>query len=651
MSIRKVLPILLMAGVISLVIPLAMALAQGGGGTTTIRDSDDTNFSDQSTIVLTDVPALPADQAYEGWFVSDDASRKESTGILVRDASGNINQTFWLTAKPNTLALSFSGIEPLANGVHYEGWAIIDGSPVSTGKFNVDASGNLVDLDGNVIANGEFVTGTSLSGATAIVLTIEPAGDTDLVPSTTKLLGGAVSGLSANLAVSHSAALGDDFLGASGKYILATPTDDPEANENSGIWFLDLSSGTPAQGLQLPSLPTGWIYEGWVVIDGTPVSTGRFSDPVGADLDAPHSGPNPGPAFPGEDFLVNAPAGLTFPTNLAGATAVISIEPVPDDSEAPFTLKPLTGAITGDATDHVTYSMDNQAAGFPTGAATILAGQPTGENLFADFDKFVVTIEPIPDPDPGPSAVVAYIHAIPAGGILHIRHLLFSLGSNPPYSTGFHAGTPKGLAVGLREQTDVALTHARLSLTSTTLANVQLHACHVINIVEGTGDKGGTNFDSSCGNPGDDFGVLNYSADTALHAGLADSAAAADPVIAANSPKVIASADLVTTWATDARDLALLAKGSNDVDAAKLFIGNARDRLVSALDAAKGAYVAAQDMGTYTLAVPAGPVVTDPKPPPTGDPHLPNIALAALLTGAFLLISGAFIYRRSRRRA
>ena len=37
-----------------------------------------------------------------------------------------------------TLDLQFSGLEPLTNGFHYEGWAIIDGSPVSTGKFNVD---------------------------------------------------------------------------------------------------------------------------------------------------------------------------------------------------------------------------------------------------------------------------------------------------------------------------------------------------------------------------------------------------------------------------------------------------------------------------------------------------------------------------------
>ena len=48
------------------------------------------------------------------------------------------------------------------------------------------------------------------------------------------------------MSIGHGAALGDDFSGAAETYILATPTDGDDNNENSGIWFLDLSSGTPA---------------------------------------------------------------------------------------------------------------------------------------------------------------------------------------------------------------------------------------------------------------------------------------------------------------------------------------------------------------------------------------------------------------------
>ena len=270
-----------------------------------------------------------------------------------------------------TLELSFTGLEALANGFHYEGWAIVDGAPVTTGEFNVGSDGSLVTLTGAAIAGGAFETGMDLANASAIVITIEPSGDTDAVPAETHIVSGTVLGGSASLSVGDGSALGDDFTSATGAYILATPTNGADNDENSGIWFLSLESGSPAAGLDLPTLPSGWAYEGWAVIGGTPVTTGRFTALDAVDLDDPFSGTEAGPPFPGEDFLVNAPAGLTFPTDLAGATAVISIEPEPDDSSAPFTLKPLVGGIDAAAVDHVTYSIANNASGFPTGTATI----------------------------------------------------------------------------------------------------------------------------------------------------------------------------------------------------------------------------------------------------------------------------------------
>ncbi len=270
------------------------------------------------------------------------------------------------------LALSFSGLEALNNGFHYEGWVILDGAPISTGKFNLDASGAIVDLNGNALSN-EFSTANKddLGDATAVIITIEPAGDTDTTPASTKIIAGDVSGASASLTTAHGATLGSDFSSATGKFILATPTNGAETNENSGIWFLDLSSGSPAAGLNLPTLPAGWVYEGWTVLNGTPVTSGRFTDVAAVDFDDPYSSTQGGPPFPGEDYLNNAPAGLTFPTDLAGGTAVISIEPEPDDSAAPFLLKPLVQGIDASATDHVTYDMGNNSAAFPTGSATI----------------------------------------------------------------------------------------------------------------------------------------------------------------------------------------------------------------------------------------------------------------------------------------
>jgi hypothetical protein len=256
------------------------------------------------------------------------------------------------------LTLNIQGLEDLGPQARYEGWIIVNGSPVSTGLFSVDA-------EGEMSRKAFFVERADLAAAAAFVLTIEPVPDPDPAPSAVHLLGGDFSGSRAALSIGHPAALGNDFSKAAGQFILATPTDNSTSNENSGIWFL--VSGQA--GLVLPTLPAGWVYEGWAVINGVPVTTGTFTSPSGADASAPFSGPNAGPPFPGEDFLVNAPAGLSFPTNLAGGMAVISIEPSPDNSSAPFTLKPLVGPIPANATDHTAYPMNLNAGSFPTGTA------------------------------------------------------------------------------------------------------------------------------------------------------------------------------------------------------------------------------------------------------------------------------------------
>jgi hypothetical protein len=115
-------------------------------------------------------------------------------------------------------------------------------------------------------------------------------------------------------------------------------------------------------------LPSGWAYEGWVVVDGTPITTGRFLDPTMADFDGagPTSGPDGFPPFPGQDYI-------NPPVDLLGQTAVITVEPEPDNSPAPFTLKPLIGPIPSDLPIGTLSPMDNTAkATNPTGIASIV---------------------------------------------------------------------------------------------------------------------------------------------------------------------------------------------------------------------------------------------------------------------------------------
>lgn len=264
-----------------------------------------------------------------------------------------------------SITLNLNGLDDLGADYVYEGWLIVNGSPVSTGTFMVDATGNL--------SQTKFELSTSdVDNATTFVLSIEPTNDSDPGPAATKMMAGDFDGTDASL----TTALVGDFSNSAGKYILATPTDGAETNENSGIWFLDIATGSPTVGLDLPQLADGWKYEGWVVIDGQPVTTGTFTNTMATDDDDPYSGSMSLPDvngtdgfFPGEDFLMNAPSGLTFPTDIAGGTAVISVEPHPDNSPNPFTLKPLVHNIPASAVDHTVYDM-GQNLSFPTGTVT-----------------------------------------------------------------------------------------------------------------------------------------------------------------------------------------------------------------------------------------------------------------------------------------
>lgn len=266
--------------------------------------------------------------------------------------------------KNHELELNISGLENLGSNARYEGWVIIDGNPVSTGVFTVNNSGQLSQTVFEVPGSGG-----SLKNAAAFVLTIEPYPDNSPAPSEQHLVAGNFNENTANLSIGHPAALNTTFASASGNFLLATPTTASTMDELSGLWFINNSSGSGAAGLNLPVLPAGWRYEGWAVINGMPVTTGVFMSGNMADASAPFSGPLAGPPFPGEDFIINAPAGLIFPTNLSGSMAVVTVEPYPDNSAAPFLLKPFVRMIPNPAAQHFTYSMNLNSGSFPSGTA------------------------------------------------------------------------------------------------------------------------------------------------------------------------------------------------------------------------------------------------------------------------------------------
>ena len=242
-----------------------------------------------------------------------------------------------------TINFVFDALPPLGADSVYEGWVVYpdDRAPASTGRFTVDADGQMSYENAPAVAD--------LGDAVTVVITLEPFVDLDPAPTAQRILAGDVVGNRVRLSVAHPAALATDFSEASGTFFIGTPTTPTTDDETSGVWFIDLrGDGGPQAGLSLPELPEGWIYEGWAVIDGIAVTTGRFSDPAMAGLGSPFMFADP-PPFPGEDFLVNAPDGLEFPTDLRGSTIAVSVEPNPDDASGPYQVIPLVLNLGSDA--------------------------------------------------------------------------------------------------------------------------------------------------------------------------------------------------------------------------------------------------------------------------------------------------------------
>lgn len=271
------------------------------------------------------------------------------------------------------LNLNINGLETLGSEFVYEGWLIVNGVPVSTGRFT------------DPELSSQSVPPQLLDSASAFVLTLEPADEEGVAlaaPADSKMFTAVFDGDTAEVSYATiNAEYADlDATELTGYAFLRTPTDEPagvpnNGNDEAGIWF-GSPGMPPVADLALPDLSDnpGWTYEGWIVVDGTPYSTGTFNNPMSADDNAATSmvkgSSNDGPPIPGEDFIQNLEnTGFAGGADLRGGTAVISIEPVPDDSPAPFALKPLA-AMIGQETAPARYLLNENFDSFPTGTVT-----------------------------------------------------------------------------------------------------------------------------------------------------------------------------------------------------------------------------------------------------------------------------------------
>ena len=157
---------------------------------------------------------------------------------------------------------------------HYEGWAVLDGEAVSTGKFVIVGTGptaQVMDIRRTrafgSADRAEFGPSITLLGerfpfvnlATHFFVTLEPEGDFDNQPSCQVLVAGAIMngdsictptgvvvppeiecGLDDGMGTVRLGLA--DFAGATGTFQLRTPTDDvtnATPNDFAGAWFVD----------------------------------------------------------------------------------------------------------------------------------------------------------------------------------------------------------------------------------------------------------------------------------------------------------------------------------------------------------------------------------------------------------------------------
>jgi serine/threonine protein kinase len=145
-----------------------------------------------------------------------------------------------------------------------------------------------------------------------------------------------------------------------------------------------------------------------------------------------------------------------------------------------------------------------------------------GQNLIGKYKTLEITREPDPDPSPNSSNDVAFSVSLPADGLTHVRHLLFSFGATPGQI---------GFVHGLNADTLLLNESAQQLLTSFEArdeAGLDLHAERMLNMILGSQSEEHKdwNGDGAVDDPSDGYGLLlngenvGYIQGTFTHANL-----------------------------------------------------------------------------------------------------------------------------------
>lgn len=295
---------------------------------------------------------------------------KLATALVAIAFLANVNSpmayAFGLLSSSQTVTMTQQNMPRLSKG-NYAAWAKVEGKDILVGQFNIDTSGNMVDLKGR--KKNSFSLGQNIGSASEIFVTIESSEVKGRGPSSIKIQRGKVSGNASSLSfpIDYSGAKGSFMLGAMSK-----ETDNAIVPVKTGIWFVSPQGNQVKKGLMIPDAPKGWSYSGWMRMDQkSAVKMGKFTSPSSSDDFNGYSPALSPPKFPGENFLQNPPQGYSFPQNIDGATTWITLEPAVDVGASPFPLvlfvkKVPTGQAAGKNVD-----FENSFKSFPTTKVSI----------------------------------------------------------------------------------------------------------------------------------------------------------------------------------------------------------------------------------------------------------------------------------------
>ena len=242
-----------------------------------------------------------------------------------------------------------------------------------------------------------------------------------------------------------------------------------------------------------------------------------------------------------------------------------------------------------------------------------------GENLLLGFNTFVVTLEQVPDDDPGPSADVTHRTILVPEVLEQIRLLLDTTG---PAAT-----------VNLVDKAEMTAAQARLAQAAVSNGDLEMTKAHLATM---TGIVAGS---------GEDAGIAALADLVVSAATMAGEAAGGDETVVSASEATVAAANSAKASAEEAVAQAALVSAATSTQVAALYMNNVVAEANGAAEAAQMAYTGTQDLGTYAVAAPTTEL------PDTGEPIVPLMVRYGLIASIVLALLGSVMFFATRRRS